>query len=196
MAAQSASPVAISAALGEVLDWQHAPMPSLPPHLQYAKLGLAGLAEERHWRELWHQVRVGVRCSAGQGTRLGGGGLCGCRIAPVRPPVREVLMPPSRTVVRALLIDTFDKSERSAGRPDPGNRAASSGARCPRSSAGYRVCRSGDVPQTCPNCCRANPMSSPFEERRANRVIASSSITTSAVANLIHEIERLSNSKT
>ncbi len=54
---RASSPVPLSAALGELADWQSQPMPALPPHLQYAKLGLAGMASEPHWRSIWKQVR-------------------------------------------------------------------------------------------------------------------------------------------
>lgn len=47
----------VSAALGEVIDWHHQPIPVLPPHLHYAKLGLSGLAAEPHWAALWQAVR-------------------------------------------------------------------------------------------------------------------------------------------
>jgi uncharacterized protein (UPF0264 family)/ribosome-associated protein YbcJ (S4-like RNA binding protein) len=55
---RASSPVPLSAALGELADWQSQPMPSLPPHLQFAKLGLAGMAREPHWRAIWKQVRA------------------------------------------------------------------------------------------------------------------------------------------
>jgi len=107
--AKAAAPLAISAALGEVLDWQHAPLPVLPPHLQYAKLGLAGLAQERHWRVLWHQLRTEfdvlrgkpldwVAVAYADSDRAGS------------PPVREVLEAAIAEDCRAFLIDTFDKS--------------------------------------------------------------------------------------
>ena len=107
--AKAVSPTAISAALGEVLDWQHDPLPVLPPHLQYAKLGLAGLASERHWRVMWRQLRAEfdvlrgkpldwVAVAYADADRAGS------------PSIREVLEAAIEGDCRAFLIDTFDKT--------------------------------------------------------------------------------------
>ncbi len=107
--AQAVSPTAISAALGEVLDWQLAPVPVLPPHLQYAKLGLAGLVQERYWSAMWRQLRAEfdvlrgkpldwVAVAYADADRAGS------------PPVREVLEAAIEGDCRALLIDTYVKT--------------------------------------------------------------------------------------
>ena len=107
--AKAVSPIAISAALGEVLDWQHAPLPPLPPHLQYAKLGLAGLANERHWRVLWQQLRAEFDVLRGQPLDWVAVAYADADRAG-SPPVREVLEAAIDGDCRALLIDTFDKT--------------------------------------------------------------------------------------
>ncbi len=107
--AKAVSPRAISAALGEVLDWQHAPLPVLPPQLQYAKLGLAGCEQERYWAAIWKQLR-------GEFDVLRGKPLDWVAVAYAdaeragSPSVREVLEAAIEGDCRALLIDTFDKS--------------------------------------------------------------------------------------
>ncbi len=107
--AKAVSPTAISAALGEVLDWQHAPLPVLPPQLQYAKLGLAGCGQERYWTAMWRQLR-------GEFDVLRGKPLDWVAVAYAdadradSPSVREVLAAAIEGDCRALLIDTFDKS--------------------------------------------------------------------------------------
>ena len=107
--ARAVSPVAISAALGEVLDWQHEPLPSLAPHLQYAKLGLAGLASERHWRVLWRQLRAEFDVLRGKPLDWVAVAYADAERARA-PAVREVLEAAIAGDCRAFLIDTFDKT--------------------------------------------------------------------------------------
>ena len=107
--ARAVSPIAISAALGEVLDWQHAALPPLAPHLQYAKLGLAGLAAERHWRVLWKQLRAEFDVLRGKPLDWVAVAYADAGRAQ-SPSVREVLAAAIEDDCRAFLIDTFDKS--------------------------------------------------------------------------------------
>ena len=107
--AKAISPMAISAALGEVLDWQHAPVPVLPPHLQYAKLGLAGLRNERHWEPMWRQLRVEFDVLRGKPLDWVAVAYADADLAR-SPPVRSVLEAAIEGDCRAFLIDTFDKS--------------------------------------------------------------------------------------
>ncbi len=107
--AKAVSSTAISAALGEILDWQHAPLPVLPPHVQYAKLGLAGLASERHWRVLWRQLRAEFDVLRGKPLDWVAVAYADADQAGA-PPVREVLEAAIEGDCRAFLIDTFDKT--------------------------------------------------------------------------------------
>lgn len=106
---RAVSPVAISAALGEVLQWQHEPLPPLAPQLQYAKLGLAGLAAERHWRVLWKQLRNEFDVLRGKPLDWVAVAYADADRAGA-PAVREVLEAAIEGDCRAFLIDTFDKT--------------------------------------------------------------------------------------
>ena len=188
--ARSASPVAISAALGEVLDWQSAPMPSLPPHLQYAKLGLAGLAKERHWRELWCQVRSEFDVLRGQELDWVAVAYADAERAD-SPSVRDVLTAAIKDGCRALLIDTFDKS---SGRlveliPESELRAIVSDAHAHQLAVAFagRVVVS-DLPQLLP--CQPDVIA--VRGAACEGGDRQSTITTSAVAKLVSEMERLS----
>lgn len=194
VAARSASPVAISAALGEVLDWQSAPMPSLPPHLQYAKLGLAGLAKERHWRELWKQVRSEFDVLRGKELDWVAVAYADAERAG-SPPVREVLTAAIKDGCRALLIDTFDKS---SGRlvdllPVSELRAIVNDAHAHHLAIAFagRVVVS-DLPQLLP--CQPDVIAVRGAACEAGNREAT--ITTAAVTNLVGEIERQSHSMT
>ncbi len=49
----------VSAALGEIVDWLETDeIPQLPPGLEFAKLGPAGLAGCSNWPAQWREVRV------------------------------------------------------------------------------------------------------------------------------------------
>lgn len=107
--ARAVSPVAISAALGEVLQWQHDPLPPLAPQLQYAKLGLAGLASERHWQLLWRQLRAEFDVLRGKPLDWVAVAYADAERAGA-PAVREVLEAAIEGDCRAFLIDTYDKT--------------------------------------------------------------------------------------
>jgi hypothetical protein len=191
--AKAASPVTLSAALGEVLDWQHAPVPVLPPHLQYAKLGLAGLAAERHWRVLWNQLRMEFDVLRGKPLDW----VAVAYADPDRagsPPVREVLEAAIEGGCRALLIDTFDKS---GGRlvdlmPPTELRSLAAHAHAHQLAIAFagRVI-STDFPQLLP--CQPDVIA--VRGAACESGVRDSSITATAVANLIHEIQRFSNSQ-
>ncbi len=107
--AKTVSPTAISAALGEVLDWQLAPVPVLPPHLQFAKLGLAGLVQERYWVAIWRQLRTEFDVLRGKPLDWVAVAYADADRAGA-PSVIEVLEAAIEGDCRAFLIDTFDKS--------------------------------------------------------------------------------------
>lgn len=107
--AKATAPTVISAALGEVLDWYRSPLPQLPPHLQYAKLGLAGLANEPHWKVLWSQLRAEFDVLRGQPLDWVAVAYADADRAQ-SPPVHDVIQAAIEGQCRALLIDTFDKS--------------------------------------------------------------------------------------
>jgi len=105
---RASSPVPLSAALGELADWQSQPMPALPPHLQYAKLGLAGMASEPHWRTIWKQVRSEFDVLRGKplewvAVAYADAERCGA------PAVKDVLLAAIEDGCRVFLIDTCEK---------------------------------------------------------------------------------------
>lgn len=61
------STIPVSAALGEVADWQHAgTIPRIPAELAYVKLGLAGLGNDPQWMQKWRQTRESFQQAAGK----------------------------------------------------------------------------------------------------------------------------------
>ena len=191
--AKATSPVAISAALGEVLQWQHAPLPPLPPHLQYAKLGLAGLATEPHWRLLWQQLRAEFDLLRGQ--PLDWVAVAYADAGHARSPsVREVLEAAVEGDCRAFLIDTFDKS---SGRlvdliPAPELAAIVSLAHNNEVAVAFagRV-NANDLPQL----LSTQPDVIAVRGAACESGIRESAISTAAVAALVQEINRLAKSQ-
>ena len=187
--AQGVSRVAISAALGEVLDWQHAPIPVLPPHLQYAKLGVAGLARERHWRVLWQQLRTEFDVLRGKPLDWVAVAYADAGAAD-SPPVRDVLEAAIEEDCRAFLIDTFDKSSGRLVDLIPGNelRSLTAHAHAHQVAIAFagRVC-AGDLPQLLP--CQPDVIA--VRGAACESGERESSISTSAVAALVTEIARL-----
>lgn len=57
---REAARVPLSAALGELVDWDRAHLPRLPDALNYLKLGLSQMGQRRDWLERWAQVRLDV----------------------------------------------------------------------------------------------------------------------------------------
>jgi uncharacterized protein (UPF0264 family)/ribosome-associated protein YbcJ (S4-like RNA binding protein) len=105
---RASSTVPLSAALGELADWQSQPMPALPPHMQYAKLGLAGMANEPHWRAIWKQVRAEFDVLRGRPLEWVAVAYADAGQA-AAPPVKEVLLAAIEDGCRVFLIDTFEK---------------------------------------------------------------------------------------
>ena len=50
--------VPLSAALGELVDWDRASLPQLPDTLNYLKLGLSQMGQRPDWVKRWSQVRL------------------------------------------------------------------------------------------------------------------------------------------
>lgn len=98
----------VSAALGEVIDWQHQPIPVLPPHLHYAKLGLSGLAAEPHWGALWQAVRNEFDVLRGQPVQWVAVAYADYLTAR-SPDLPSVLEAGIAAGCAAFLIDTWDK---------------------------------------------------------------------------------------
>ncbi|MGH7201421.1 MAG: (5-formylfuran-3-yl)methyl phosphate synthase, partial [Planctomycetaceae bacterium] len=64
--------VALSAALGETLDWlNRGHVPSLPGELDFLKLGPAGLSRITDWIERWQSVRAAFNQSRAVPARSG-----------------------------------------------------------------------------------------------------------------------------
>ncbi|WP_397569532.1 (5-formylfuran-3-yl)methyl phosphate synthase [Schlesneria sp. T3-172] len=103
--------VALSVALGELADWNHNEIPSLPEGVQFAKLGLSQCASRRDWVTEWSRIRSAFAIAAIS------------KIAWVAvvyadaveadaPPVGEVLEAAIETGCAGLLIDTWAKDQR------------------------------------------------------------------------------------
>lgn len=105
---RASSPVPLSAALGELADWQSQPMPVLPPHLQYAKIGLAGMGAEPHWRAIWKQVRTEFDVLRGKSLEWVAVAYADADRAGA-PSVKEVLHAAIEEGCRVFLIDTWQK---------------------------------------------------------------------------------------
>lgn len=190
--AKAAAPLAISAALGEVLDWQDAPLPALPPHLQYAKLGLAGLAPERHWRVLWRQLRMEFDVLRGKPLDWVAVAYADSERAG-SPRVREVLQAAIEEDCRAFLIDTFDKSR---GRlvdwiPVSELQSLVEHAHAHQVAVAFagRV-SAGDLPQLLP--CQPDVIA--VRGAACESGVRESTISTTAVAALVTEIKRVATS--
>ncbi|MFO1045103.1 MAG: (5-formylfuran-3-yl)methyl phosphate synthase [Planctomycetaceae bacterium] len=56
---QDHTQIPLSVALGELRDWLTCEQfPQLPSAVQFAKLGLSGMATESNWQAAWHRVRA------------------------------------------------------------------------------------------------------------------------------------------
>lgn len=98
--------VPLSAALGELVDWEMPVECSLPAGLQFAKLGLSGCAAVPDWPQHWLAVR----------RELGNGSMRWIAVAyadsqaALAPSACEIAQAAIDTDCAGLLIDTFDKS--------------------------------------------------------------------------------------
>ena len=95
--------VPFSAALGELRDWQPAP---IDPRLAFVKLGLAGCAERSDWQLAWATALQSV----GPSTAKVAVAYADWRTAQAPQPC-DVLQAGVRIGCRAVLVDTFDKSQ-------------------------------------------------------------------------------------
>ncbi|WP_010585660.1 (5-formylfuran-3-yl)methyl phosphate synthase [Schlesneria paludicola] len=109
--AQGVTP--LSAALGEALDWNSSkPVPSLPPGITYAKLGLSGCSSQSDWREIWDQVRTAFQRQSG--AKLTWVAVAYADAAEAQSPaIEDVLQAAQVTGCAGLLIDTWTKGRRS-----------------------------------------------------------------------------------
>jgi uncharacterized protein (UPF0264 family) len=103
------TPLPCSAALGELLDWKSRTSEfSLPPGIDYVKLGAAGIDTPARWIEAWQNVQRRLETTAQQDVRWVAVAYADWRIAHSLEPSR--LLDVARSVCcDALLIDTFDK---------------------------------------------------------------------------------------
>ncbi len=99
----------VSAALGEVLDWRAEPIPVLPPHLRYAKVGLAGLAHEPHWPALWRAVRDEFDVLRGKPLEWVAVGYAD-HLEAASPELEAVLEAGIEAGCKVFLVDTWNKT--------------------------------------------------------------------------------------
>lgn len=105
---RASAPIPLSAALGELKDWNLQPLPALPPHLTFAKLGLAGMKQEPHWKAIWKQVRTEFDVLRGMPLEWVAVAYADAHKASA-PTVSDVMQAALETECRVLLIDTFEK---------------------------------------------------------------------------------------
>lgn len=100
--------VRVTTALGEVSEWAQ-PMPFvIPGGVSFAKLGLAGLGDQRDWLQTWLTVRRRFDAQ-----RTGVGWVAVAYVdesAAASPPIENVLSAAIATGCAGLLLDTYDKS--------------------------------------------------------------------------------------
>jgi uncharacterized protein (UPF0264 family) len=105
----SETPLPCSAALGELVDWttERAEF-SLPPGIDYVKLGAAHIDSAARWLEAWQEVQRRLETVPQQGLRWVAVAYADWRTANSLEPAR--LLETARTAgCDTLLIDTFDK---------------------------------------------------------------------------------------
>lgn len=106
------SPPAVSAALGEVIEWPSRRAVELPSGLAYVKLGLAGLGTAPDWQGRWLAVRDQIDRQAQPQVH----GPAWVAVAYVdhlsanAPPPSEVIAAAHRTGCRGVLFDTWSKA--------------------------------------------------------------------------------------
>jgi len=104
--AELANQAPLSAALGELRDWEDGIAAELPPSFSFAKLGLAGMAHEA-WQPRWQ--RALARLPSGvQRVAV----VYADHVAAQAPPAGDVLSAARDADCRAVLVDTFVKDSR------------------------------------------------------------------------------------
>lgn len=99
----------LSAALGELRDWDHSNAHELlaVPGISLVKLGLAGCSRMPNWQQRWSEI---AQTASDQGKQLVAVVYADCSHAAAPAPA-EVLEFAKRSGAAYLLIDTFGKSE-------------------------------------------------------------------------------------
>ena len=105
-----ASPVPVSAALGELHQWQEA-RHALPEGVTYCKMGLAGMAGVRDWQLRWQQARRQIDASFVHPPRWVAV-VYADRECAESPAPEAIIDAAAETGCAALLIDTFCKDGR------------------------------------------------------------------------------------
>lgn len=102
--------IPLSAALGEVTDWTAGqPTIALAEAIQFAKLGMSGLAASSDWEQQWLQVRD--RFDAHRRHALQWVAVAYADAAAAHsPPLAEVILAAASTRCAGVLVDTWAKS--------------------------------------------------------------------------------------
>ena len=104
--------VPVSAALGELRDWEtQRSSVSLPPALTFAKIGLSGMRTRPDWQHVWQTVRGHIDQSGGAELSWVAVAYADDELAQAPAP-RDVVSAAAETGCRILLIDTFTKDGR------------------------------------------------------------------------------------
>jgi len=107
----------ISAALGEVTEWQRGESPrlsagqSLPAGCDLLKIGCAGLGTDSNWRTVWNQTRQAISASMLTPPRWVAVGYVDWQAADA-PQVNQIVQAAIEDDCRGVLLDTFTKSGR------------------------------------------------------------------------------------
>jgi uncharacterized protein (UPF0264 family) len=98
--------LAVSAALGELLEVTPAEPASLPSGLSFAKLGLAGCSEQADWPAMWQAAMQALGTSGPSNVAV----VYADWQAAKAPAPAEVLRQAKRLGCHAVLVDTYDKA--------------------------------------------------------------------------------------
>ena len=93
----------ISAALGELVDFDSSRAVTLPPGVKFVKLGLAGCGSKPDWRNRW---RIAARALSATAAMIA---VVYADSASGAPPADQLLDEAVRIGCAGILIDTFDK---------------------------------------------------------------------------------------
>lgn len=98
----------LSAALGELLEWENRVVPALA-HVQFAKIGLAGLRGCTGWSDRWQQIRSQIDASRPRPVDWVAV-IYADHIAADAPPPMDVVEQACSTGCAGVLFDTWNKS--------------------------------------------------------------------------------------